>query len=809
MPTFTYFVPLSLDIDARRDPGISVSSQLNPGGNRASLKINDRPALSPFVITDPVTARTMFKGSVSSFTDEYEEDPLNDVHAITGIDASWTFNKYRPFGKYTNQSLSNIVIDLVGRYATDFTTIHVQTGLPSISITFTGEETLDQAITRAVQVAGDCRWYKDYNQDVHVFHVVPPSLPDLSVPLRPGPANPLVPSQTANLIVGPSGPGSGSFGPGVFLVAYSWEYDDGKVSAYSPWAVVGWDGTHKQQIASIAVGSAYLGHNVVARRVWLAYFTEFNGYDSRNFVAFSYFRVADNATTSVEANFGGLGQMVAGVYTTFGTYSFFPTIGPTVKQPLVAPTGPVAAPTIATGGIVASFTYTPGKYVFGYSFVYADGQESLMSPVSAVYTADGSHVPAVTIGVGSPRVDGTIVIARKIYWAYDAVNTPVFDAAHYYGGGHAIVPDNTTTAFSWATYAIGTLSGIWTGFEGQPVAIQGTPGPNPEDTDGENPSTITDLSPTLLKDPPFKVTYDKSQIRNRVFVRGASVSAIAPAAIGATTVSIPTGHPFKGTGGLAFVGTRVYRYDATTSTSIHLTTPLTETIAVGDIVGIWTQQDDTEAQNWLAEQEDGDGVHEFTVVDTSLATVQDIERRALAELALFARPIITAEYATRDPKHFPGRLVTFDMTNPPLSATLLIQSVTVDQIDETTDNTLAPRFRVKASSTRFTLDDLFRNVALLGSASGVGSTGISGSGGTGGSGGGSSSLPIFGEVPTGAVNGSNAVFTTAHGYFRGTLRVYVNGIRQTPANVTETSATTFTLGTAPTTGDELVCDYTY
>src|SRR5678810_214404 len=152
MPTFTYFVPTSLTLDPRRDPGISISTQLNPGGNQASVKVNERPQFSQCSIVDPVSDKTLFDGSVSRYTASYEEQLINEVHDVTGIDGSWFFNKYRPFGKFTNVSLSTVVVSLVGSYAPDFTTEHVQTGLPAITITFTGEETLDQAITRAVQL---------------------------------------------------------------------------------------------------------------------------------------------------------------------------------------------------------------------------------------------------------------------------------------------------------------------------------------------------------------------------------------------------------------------------------------------------------------------------------------------------------------------------------------------------------------------------------------------------------------------------------------------------------------------------------
>lgn len=68
---------------------------------------------------------------------------------------------------------------------------------------------------------------------------------------------------------------------------------------------------------------------------------------------------------------------------------------------------------------------------------------------------------------------------------------------------------------------------------------------------------------------------------------------------------------------------------------------------------------------------------------------------------------------------------------------------------------------------------------------------------------------IFKETPTGLVNGSNGVFTTARPYVPGSLLVHINGITQGNL-VTETSpaAGTFTID-APSTGDHVSVTYQY
>lgn len=70
------------------------------------------------------------------------------------------------------------------------------------------------------------------------------------------------------------------------------------------------------------------------------------------------------------------------------------------------------------------------------------------------------------------------------------------------------------------------------------------------------------------------------------------------------------------------------------------------------------------------------------------------------------------------------------------------------------------------------------------------------------------SILFSGEVPTGLINSSNKLFTTAHTYLAGFLAVYLNGDRQIiTQDYTETSPTTFTFVNAPTTGDIVLVDY--
>jgi hypothetical protein len=85
------------------------------------------------------------------------------------------------------------------------------------------------------------------------------------------------------------------------------------------------------------------------------------------------------------------------------------------------------------------------------------------------------------------------------------------------------------------------------------------------------------------------------------------------------------------------------------------------------------------------------------------------------------------------------------------------------------------------------------------------STAISAGGGGGTP---ASGVFIWGETPTGAVNGANKGFTTAYSYAAGQLAVYLNGVRQRkPDDYSESGVQTFLFVSAPLTGDIVTADY--
>lgn len=63
---------------------------------------------------------------------------------------------------------------------------------------------------------------------------------------------------------------------------------------------------------------------------------------------------------------------------------------------------------------------------------------------------------------------------------------------------------------------------------------------------------------------------------------------------------------------------------------------------------------------------------------------------------------------------------------------------------------------------------------------------------------------VRGEVPTGAIDSSNTVFTLAHSPKIGSVSVFQNGLRTIAFTIV---GSTITMTVAPTTGDTLFVDY--
>lgn len=128
---------------------------------------------------------------------------------------------------------------------------------------------------------------------------------------------------------------------------------------------------------------------------------------------------------------------------------------------------------------------------------------------------------------------------------------------------------------------------------------------------------------------------------------------------------------------------------------------------------LWVRRDDRGSQGIEAAidvingRSGAGGIYEGPIVvderrgEASLAALCD------ATLQLYARPIVTVTYATRDPKTRSGKTIHVDLPGYPVGD-YIIQDVVIEAIDE--DPGTFPLYTVTASSVRFSLEDTLRRL---------------------------------------------------------------------------------------------------
>jgi hypothetical protein len=110
----------------------------------------------------------MFGGHILAVDQGYEDVATNVVYDLSCIDYTWLLDRRKVIKRYTNQSATAIVLNLMATYTSGFTTAFVQAGLPTLDeITFTNESVSD-ALTRVAERIG-AYWYIDYAKGLHFY----------------------------------------------------------------------------------------------------------------------------------------------------------------------------------------------------------------------------------------------------------------------------------------------------------------------------------------------------------------------------------------------------------------------------------------------------------------------------------------------------------------------------------------------------------------------------------------------------------------------------------------------------------------
>lgn len=718
--------------DIRRMPGVNIHLGLNSGANTCSFVVDgdsNPPKVGEKIqIIDEFAEprRLLFAGNVQSVEQVYEGLNTQLAWNVSAVDFTWLLNRRRPFGEYHNISASDIAKDLINRYAPGFTTNFVQTNLARVSIAFDGSWDLQTCLSVLARMIGGGHWYVDFNQDLHFFHIVPP---DVNMPTAPSTTVATPGTPTGLLRVGPgSAPtvaqgaafGSGfSFSPGFFLFQVTFVYDNGTESAYGPATCVALDGQHKIAFSDLPIGPAIGTLTVIKRRIYY----KFNGiYGGSTRVAFC--QIDDNTTTAfTTVGFAPQTGEIANISSTI--FNVVPPVEAYVAPPAYLETSVPNPSATTTPGILCQPEYRPagqtqtiiwsiGLWRFRVRNIYQDLTESQMGPASVPFQSDAVNAISLdNIPVGT-AINGVPVIARRILAAF-GTNPSDADYTSWW-----IVPNNT--AMTAVVYPTTANQQAGAGASG---AIPPTPDRNPvwPNDDGpflegfDPPDDVTDDSPYLLRNPQVTSQVDLSQVRNRIFIRGAGSSTTDTVGSTSTTIPVADTSYYSTNGGQVFVEGQVLSYTGVSTAegpgNLILNGTVGEEINSGAPVSLYLMVEDkaSQAEMGLIELDFNgrptDGVHEYVIIDGSLETPYQMFTRGMAELELYSRTITTVRYSTRDPKTRPGVMVHISLTNPPISGDFLIQEVTIDQIHNEADDLLEPRYNVTTSSNKFDLGDLF------------------------------------------------------------------------------------------------------
>lgn len=710
--------------DIRRNPGVHIRMGLNTGSNGCTFRVDgdsNPPKYGEKIqIIDELQSprRLLFAGNVQLVDQIYEGLNTQLAWNVTAVDFTWLLNRRRPFGTYTRTSASDIVKDLINRFAPGFTTNFVQTNLAKISVTFDGTLDLQTCLTIIARMIGGGHWYVDFIQDVHFFHIVPPNISIATAAatntntsnatnstLRVGAGPTLTVTQSATAF------GSGySFTPGIYVFQASSVYDNGVESALGPACIVALDGQHFVSHA-IAAGAAVGSLTVVKRRIYVTPYTIVGGSKK-----YGYAQLNDNTTLSFDSGYSANQVSVAAGIVAFISNTPAEAF---VAAPVYSPSTPITAslgigaaimcqPEFRPSGQTTQITWTPGAWKFKASNLYQDGTESQLGPESNTFQSDGGTlVHLVNVAIGETK-NGVPVIARKIYAAF---------GSDYYKLWW-LIPNNTATSADISAN-LGSVQNA-TQSPNAPVPDQPPVWPNddgPYLEDFNLPDEVNDDNPYLLRSPQVQSTTDGSQIRNKIYLRGGGSSLTEQVAASATQLPVSDTSFYSSSGGQVFVEGQVLSYSGVTvafgSGNIILNQSVGEALNSGAPVALYLMVEDKASQEDMGRVEldfnghQTDGIHEFVITDQSLVTPFQLYMRGYAELEIYSRPITSVRFSTRDPKMRPGVRVHVNLTNPPIKGEFLIHEVSIDQIHDEADELLEPRYNVITSSSKFDLGDLF------------------------------------------------------------------------------------------------------
>ena len=138
-----------------RKQGVTIRDVLNDAPNTCSLTIEgDPPAVGQAIrLTLGAQARPLFTGTLQTVDQRYDLLPHQRAWDVTAIDDTARANAKRPFGTWTEISASTIAQTITAQFTT-LSPAGIATGLPAVSMTFDGSDTLIASLVRLANAIG-------------------------------------------------------------------------------------------------------------------------------------------------------------------------------------------------------------------------------------------------------------------------------------------------------------------------------------------------------------------------------------------------------------------------------------------------------------------------------------------------------------------------------------------------------------------------------------------------------------------------------------------------------------------------------
>lgn len=588
----------------------SVQFEIVPSGSRPVPYTRARFGIGSLADRD-----LFFNGKVQTSTAFRKE--TNQCWSGVVTDSGAEFNRNLAWGTYNNIDAGLIALDLLAKYAPDFTGASIGTGLGLVSIIFNGG-TMDAAfLALAASIGG--YYYRDESYDVHLFLTETPSL----VP------DPIDSSNTSML-----------------MSTFRWTAN----TQQSRNRVIG-VGANTNVVVDAAIGASSL----VVQNSLL-----FDNAANKVLIGsqkISYTGVTQQvpATPSLNLSASTPGNIASGVYYKYSyiiggvesALSAAANISGGFFLPLYTATASYAAGSPGGGmGIGSSY-----HYCYSYYSLNGEGVNSNNSGDAATVGANGS------INISSLTVGGSTGIGIRV-WRTKAGGTT--SDPHYYVG--STPPDNSTTTFAdrTADVNLGDLMGT-TGL-GPPVgvahrAVTVTVANGPAGTTSKNIYRTPDGAASA--NVPY---YNVGSIADNVtttFTEGAANSGLITVAPASSGLGFLTGIPTSGTG------------------SILAAVPAGSTVnlyAEQDDLA-------SQALVRAIEGGKSTGIYEFKLTSPNIAPTQTaLNAACIANLALYSSSagVITATGTSFDNKIHYGR--TIHINKDGLVGDFLIQEVRISDI---------------------------------------------------------------------------------------------------------------------------------